>query len=365
MRKVKSMKRIVSALVPIMFAVALPGAGVEDGGWTPPPPMPDDFDWVQLVSGEWLKGEIIVLYEETLEFDSEELDELSLGLEDIREIRSAGVVQVGLVGGEVAVGQLLLQGATVRVMGEQDQSFERSRILSITSGPPREINFWNANITVGANYRKGNTEQTEITHKAKLQRRTVKNRLVFDFLGSYNLTNDDVVTDNQRLSGDWDRFISRRFYITPLFGEWYKDPLTNIKNQLKLGVGLGYTLVDGPRATWDVSGGPSYQYTAFEDVVPGEPEDDTTPALVLATRYQLELTSWIDFTYDYNLTLSNETSGTYTHHMLASVETELTKRLDFDVTFVWDRIQDPRSSSEGVMPERDDYRVSFGLGFDF
>ncbi|MCP4993645.1 MAG: hypothetical protein GY934_07655 [Gammaproteobacteria bacterium] len=37
--------------------------------WTPPPP--DNYDWIQLVSGEWLKGELIAMYEGTVEFDSE------------------------------------------------------------------------------------------------------------------------------------------------------------------------------------------------------------------------------------------------------------------------------------------------------
>jgi hypothetical protein len=353
-------------LVLVAFIVfAAPAATEDQGGWQPPPPMPDDFDWVQLVSGEWLKGEIIVLYEETLEFESEELDELSLALSDINEIRSAGVVQVGFVGGETAVGQLLLQGTSVRVIGDEDKTFEKSRILSITSGPPREINFWNAKITVGANYRSGNTEQTETTNKARIQRRTVRNRLVFDFFGSYNLTSGEIVTDNQRLSGVWDRFISRRFFITPLFGEWYTDELQNISSQYRLGVGVGYTIVDGPRADWEVSGGPSYQHTVFGDVPEGDPESDDSPAFVVATVYELELNKWIDFVYQYNVTITNETSGSYNHHMLATVETEITKRLDFDVTFVWDRIQDPRAGSDLTVPKQDDYRLSFGLGFDF
>ena len=37
------------------------------------PPL-DKFDWIQLKSGEWLKGELKVLYDKKLEFDSDELD---------------------------------------------------------------------------------------------------------------------------------------------------------------------------------------------------------------------------------------------------------------------------------------------------
>ena len=42
-------------------------------------PQPDDkFDWVQLTSGEWLKGELKFLYDYQVEFDSEKLALLTL-----------------------------------------------------------------------------------------------------------------------------------------------------------------------------------------------------------------------------------------------------------------------------------------------
>ncbi len=37
--------------------------------WTPPA---DGFDWIQLVSDEWLKGEIIAMYNDKMEFDSKQ-----------------------------------------------------------------------------------------------------------------------------------------------------------------------------------------------------------------------------------------------------------------------------------------------------
>ena len=42
--------------------------------WAPPPPPPDEFDWIQLTSGEWLKGDFKVMYDYVIEFDSDELD---------------------------------------------------------------------------------------------------------------------------------------------------------------------------------------------------------------------------------------------------------------------------------------------------
>ena len=43
--------------------------------WESSKPTVTDFDWVQLTSGEWLKGELISMYEDSVEFDSDEFDE--------------------------------------------------------------------------------------------------------------------------------------------------------------------------------------------------------------------------------------------------------------------------------------------------
>jgi len=44
---------------------------------------------------------------------------------------------------------------------------------------------------------------------------------------------------------------------------------------------------------------------------------------------------------------------------------DLVGDLDFDITWVWDRIQDPRQNADGSFPEQDDFRMMFGLGFSF
>ena len=68
---------------------------------------------------------------------------------------------------------------------------------------------------------------------------------------------------------------------------------------------------------------------------------------------------------DYRFFILNEESGTYTHHLATGFEFDLIGDLDFDVTWVWDRIQDPRQNSDGSFPEQDDLRMMFGLGFSF
>jgi hypothetical protein len=69
--------------------------------------------------------------------------------------------------------------------------------------------------------------------------------------------------------------------------------------------------------------------------------------------------------YEYRIQVVNEAAGRYNHHMLASVETDITRLIDFDVTLVWDRIQNPRENEDGETPLQDDFRMTVGLTFDW
>ncbi|MEC4724743.1 hypothetical protein HWQ46_04170 [Shewanella sp. D64] len=52
------------------------------------PPADASYDWIQLTSFELLKGEIKNLYDDKLEFKSDELDTLYIDWEDIKVLQS-------------------------------------------------------------------------------------------------------------------------------------------------------------------------------------------------------------------------------------------------------------------------------------
>ncbi len=343
------------SLIALLTVTAMP-ATAEEEYFQPKPPMPEKFDWIQTTSKEWLKGELISMYNDSLEFDSDEFDMQTIDWGDVKEVRSVGVMQVAFEDGIIAIGQIFIDAETVRVMGDEDQTFPRAGLLSITAGAPKEINYWSLKASFGANIREGNTEQIETTGKSNAVRRTPKNRINLDFLSTFNRTEGETAADNQRANVGWDRFLSKRFYITPAYGEWYRDPFVNIDSRWTIGAGAGYEIIDTSKITWDVNAGLAYQTTSFVSVEEGEDDSASTPALRLGTSYDHELTKWMDFLFDYDFMIVNEQSGTYTHHLETGLEFDLTRLLDFDITFIWDRIQNPaagrgRSDSEaGRLP---------------
>lgn len=346
--------------------VATPGFAAEKAeDWKPSPPMPDKFDWVQMTSGEWLKGEIIAMYNKILEFDSKEFDDQSLDWGDIQEIRSAQTCQVRFFDDTIATGKILIEGDTIQVIGVQTVERESSHVLSISSGKPKERNHWAGKVSAGLNIRTGNTEQAEFSGKATLIRRTPQSRINLDYLGNFSETDSISIADNQRLNANWDRFISNRFYWTPLYGEFFRDPFQNIKNRYTIGVGLGYTIFDTSKVEWKVTAGVAYQGTTFNDVLPDADDTETSPALTIGTKYETELTGWMDFHFDYNFYIVSEDAGTYTHHLLTGFEFDLVGDLDFDVDWVWDYVKDPRQNSDGDFPDQSDFRMMFSLGYSF
>jgi len=335
------------------------------GSWQPPPPMPDDFDWIQLTSGEWLKGEIIALYDESLEFDSKELDDLTLEWKDIQQIRSAQTMQVAFLDDTIATGQVLMDGDVVRVMGEEDYESTRSQVLSITAGGPRKRDLWSGKLSAGLDIKSGNTDQTEYSAQVNLKRRSPNNRINIDYFGDFSETDGTTTSDSQRASAAWNRFLSDRFYITPLYGEYYRDPFQNIDSRWSIGVGLGYQLVDTSKVEWKVDTGLGYQTTTFGGVPEGDPESNDSPALAVGTRYENKFTGWMEYFFDYRFFIVNEESGTYTHHLITGLEFDLWGDFDFDVSWVWDRTKNPQENSDGSLPQQDDFKMIFALGYKF
>lgn len=357
----------IPALISIMFATVLLAAAAPakaQPSWPDGAPMPEDYDWVRLVSDEWLKGDVTAMYDNELEFDSDELGVLMLDWRDIRELRSAEILQVRATGGRIGTGRVLMSGGAVEIM-DAGMTFPQDEIISITAGEPKEINFWAIKVSAGAALREGNSDQRDFYARAAATRRTVKNRVRIDYLANYAETNDIETTNNHRANFSWDRFLTDRFFLRPAFGEYFRDPFQNVAHRIWVGAGLGWQILDTSTTSWEVFSGPAYQATRFDAVEPGEDDSVGSAALVVGTFYERELAHWVDFNYEYRFQFTDSQSGRYNHHMMGSLEFELTERLDLDLSLIWDRIEEPQRDADGVLPEQDDWRYVVGLGWEF
>ena len=338
----------------------------EKQAWEPPTPPPDQFDWIQLTSGEWLKGELKSLYEKKLEFDSEKLKLLEFDWKDVKQVRCPRIISVRLAGPMTVDGTLQITERKIIVsIGDDKKEYNRDQLVAIAPSGEKEKEYWSGKISFGFDFTKGNTNQTQYSANLSLQRRTSATRLMLDYFGSLTETDDVQTVNSHRIQGDFDVFKTKKYYYRPVFGEIFRDPLKNIKYRLTLGTGMGYHLIDTPKTTWEVAGGPACQTTRFISVEAGEDSSEWTPALLAGTVFDTELTDKIDFVFKYTFQILNESSGTYTHHSVTTLETELTEWLDFDTSLVWDRVQDPTPNDDGSVPKKNDIYLMISLGIDF
>ena len=336
--------------------------------WKKAVPPVVDFDWVQTTSGEWLKGTLKVMYSESLEFDSDQFGLEIIDWEDVVQLRGHGEKRLSIdtpEGPVTVVGVMTVTEDKVIVeTADGVREFDRSKLISITPGATSEWDNWSFKIMFGLGFVEGNTEQTDYTAKVNIRRRTPENRYVLDYLGNYSRSSGQDTVNNQRLGTFFDMFLAREYFFRPIFFEYFRDPFQNIDYRMTVGIGGGYTIIDTPKTNWDVSGGPAYRTTRFESVPAGESQEVSTPALVLGTTYDTKLTDTLDFVGTYNLSIVNEESGKYTHHAIATFSVELTEILDFDISFVWDRTENPQQRADGTTPEQDDFQLLLTFGVD-
>jgi len=341
--------------------------------WQKPLPVfKQEYDWVKLTSDEWLKGEIVSMYDETLEFDSDELDMQSIDWEDVAELRSKDWQSIRMFDGTIAEGYLVVKEGKLFLTNQNIATeYELTNLLSIASSGKNERDLWDGYIDLGINLRDGNTVQIDYTFAAGIQRRSASSRFKADYKSDFSRFEDQdtlqetVTADSERLTSSYDWFFNPKVYFRAADVEYIADEFLNLDYRLHYGIALGYHLIDTSRTTWDVNAGPSYQKSKFLDVAETENDTEDSFGLTLGTDFTFELTGTIDYDASYSMQMVDEAAGGNIHHFQTGLEIELTNDFDLDLTLYVDRTNNPKPDSEGNIPEKDDYRFVVSFGYDF
>jgi putative salt-induced outer membrane protein YdiY len=317
------------------------------------------------VRGMWLRGEIEVLRRDSLEFDSEELDTLNLDWEDVAEVRTTRLMTLCLSEGRVVPGSLTVKGDRVAIRADEVLFFDREELLSIIPGIPSEKNYRSGKITLGTTVRRGNTEQTDSTADLRVLRRTPSSRIELKYHGLLSSVRDTEIANSQRLDGRWDRYVSRRFYVSPLFFEASQDQFQNIDVRLTPGAGVGYTLADTGAFEWEVDAGLGYQYVRHDSVEAGEEPEQSSAALLLGTALSADLTKRTEVLFEYRSQLAFSGDIGDSSHLSTTLSVDVVGDLDLDVTFIWDHNSKPATNVDGETPKPDGLRLEVGFGWSF
>jgi len=337
--------------------------------WMPPAV---DYDWLQLTSREWLKGDIKAMYNKSLEFDSDKLKLLTIKWKDVRVLRAHQISSVNIEGMGTVTGILEVTGDKVWVRSKEGVlHFDRSRLISFAPGGEREKDLWAVKLTLSLNLKEGNNRQIDYAARLNVKRRSAATRFLLDYGGNVSRTNvsgGSVLTEtlnNHRLTSSFDYYRNRHFFFNPVMVEFFTDPFLNIDLRSTIGAGVGYTVIDDGSTELSFSGGPSYIKTRFVSVEAGKASDEVTAALVVRTLYDTELTDRLDFIAKYNIQYGSEASGGYTHYAIATLQNELTDDLDIDISLEWDYVSRPVTGEGGITPKSNDYRMMLGISYSY
>jgi hypothetical protein len=359
----------VSQVSPPFSALSRPSADKSTNAinmsWLPPGVGIDGYDWIQLKSGEWLKGHLDYVQDKKVQFESDKLEDLTLKLKDVVQIYPGQPMYVKFDRRDQVYGKVQLSNDVVQVEGPETLRMQRGQLTGITPGGSHEIEFWSGKLTVGLNFQEGNTKQLTMDGSAELARRTPATQFLLNYLGNLSTIGGEQNANNHRVNMSYDVRLNRDWFVRPAQLEYYRDQLANIAHRVTAGVGVGYYFFDRDNLEWRVAAGPSYQYVRYEDVGPGHDDASSAPAASFQTRFKADITSRLTFIQSFTSTLTSESAGSYNHHAISTLEFEIKRYLDLDVSFVWDYLQNPQSESTGTVPQRSDLRLSVGIGAKF
>ncbi len=319
--------------------------------WTPPVPVAEGQDWIKLVSGEWVRGEIQSLRDETLEFDSEKLDLLTLDWDDVTEIRSPRILQYVFDDDRMEMGTAVMQSGVVKILvGTEIREFPAAEIVSIVEGATSEWDRWSTKVSIGFVSRSGNTDQVDLNSMLFIRREGGHTRFDTNYNSNYGKLEGNQSVDNQRLHSELDVFLSQRLFATPASIELFSDRFQNINSRTTLGAGLGYKLVQGA-LDWYVQFSGGYVHTDYRSVEPGQSETDDTAALIPSTSVEWDPTGIIETSLIYAATISVPDVEDAFHHLAALMDIELYDILDFTVSITWDPGPEPPTARRRELAE--------------
>lgn len=338
---------------------------------SPTPQLSPDWDWLKLTSDEWLKGELVGIYDENVEFDSDNLGVLQIDWEDVSVLVTKGRQSLRFSDDTIVEGKLSYRNGTISLDDNGSVStFNPSDLVSAVQASGNEWGYWDGSISLGLDIKDGNTVQVDETMNFHAQRRTSTSRLDINYLESQSESTDStgvttVTTDSQRLNAFFDLYISQRWFFRAADYEYFADPFQNIDSRQTFGIAIGYTIVDTADVSWEASIGPSYQETSFDGVQAGYAAEESSKVLAFDTLFDWELIDDLNYFLAYNYKDVSVESGDGLHHLETGFSIEVINDLDVSLTYYLDRTDVPQPLADGSIPLNDDKRFVVSVGYSF
>jgi putative salt-induced outer membrane protein YdiY len=335
------------------------------------PADPDRFDWLQVKKGELFAGDLISMFDERVEFDSDEVGVHKIKMKDVQQLRTKYIVSVRLVDGRVIHGRLILDGETFFFSHSPDIKYPKEMMLTISPSSESAQSQWDSEVSAGFNFKKGNTQSFDYTIGADIRRLSAAGRFLFSYRGIYEEVTEVAsqttvkTEDNHRTTASYDYFYSKKTYFRLPTFEFIVDEFKNLDFQTTLGFGLGYEFVDSSDIELNFQLGPSIQWTKYLNVEEGENDNVVSPVIAFGAELEYDVTNDIEYFLLYDGKIVNKESGRYIQRLETGFDIELIDDLDLEIYTIINNTTDPVANDLGQKPENTDVIVTIGLEYEF
>jgi hypothetical protein len=333
----------------------------------------DTFDWVQMSSGEWIKGNIERMRGDTMEFDSDDLGMLYLDFGDVVLVHSPQVNTYVFDDRVSATGKAVMTETTIIVQTDDEgtKTFPRSELENIVEGE-RERDWWSMNLRFGLTLNRGNTEQITYDVLLNVRREDRLTLLDLNYNTSFGRTNGQQNVNRHLGEFMFQVFLGSRWWVTPAFGQLFNDRFQNIRFRATPAAGAGVHIIDAPNVAWDFQTGLGYQFLNYIEFDPTDPanagksDPQNDVFIPLYTYWDFDITGDIDLTLSWLTNLVVTNIGNTNHTGKADLAVELTSVLDLNVAFLFLRTEQPAPPPDPADPpiEKNDYQLVVGISLE-
>jgi putative salt-induced outer membrane protein len=186
---------------------------------------------------------------------------------------------------------------------------------------------WTGEGQIGGSFTTGNSSTTTVAAGLSFKRDGLRWRQNFDAL--MDLKRNNGVTDEEQYAVNYqvDYKFTKRFYAFAA-GGWERNQSAGLRSRFSESVGLGYRVVETPRVTWDIEGGPTLRQAKFFD------RNENNLAYRAASKFGWQITPTLKFTQDTSGFIEGGSSSILSATALTAVlYGKLSGRLGFDLQY--------------------------------
>jgi putative salt-induced outer membrane protein YdiY len=236
-------------------------------------------DQVTLDNGDRLTGKVKKLADGKVVINTDYAGDVKIDTKHIVSLETDSEMTVVLDDETRLYGRLSGNGQTLGV-SDGGATVDMAHVTALEPGhlTGQEWKF-SGRFSLGASESNGNTNTRNLNWDGEGVARHGKNRYTLGGRGKYASSNDGETDNNTVLYGQYDRFLSKKWYAYAN-ASFQNDRFSDIRLRTTLSAGLGYQWLATKRTNLALEAGPTYVYTDYYTQA-----TEQNPALRLVSRF--------------------------------------------------------------------------------